>query len=173
MWPNEPVEQWLTEQGVARNLAKNLRRRQIQDCRVRVWCNPVPAGGASEARVKTTARASAFAAGADCGSTTICKGVSHAVATAVGLGVGAGCDDGAAAISDCLVSTRGNGLRFGGGRIRSRAASRVSPMGCEAQGGSDVEASASGVKNPTDEQLMAMALLAIRRRRLTTPTPRV
>jgi hypothetical protein len=167
------VNEWLTEQGVARNLADNLRRLGRQDCRSLVRCEPVPAGSNCEATVKTTARAKAVAFGSEAGSDPVLKGVCHAVTSPDGVGAAGGSGTFAYCSANSSASALGHGLRVGGGRIRTRACSRVVPAGAVAVAGSDVRAFARGIKNPTDEQLLAMAALAIGRRRLTRTTPRV
>jgi hypothetical protein len=163
-----------TEQGVARNLAKNLARLQRQDCRILVRCEPIPAGSNCEVVVRTSSRARVVALGVEAGSDPILvKGVCHAVASPDGVGVTGGSSAFAYCDASSSVGAAGYGLRAGGGRIRTRASANVVPAGAAAIAGSDVRAFARGVKNPTDEQLLAMAALAVGRRRLTRTTPRV
>ena len=153
MWPNEPIEQWLTEQGVARNLAEKLRLRQ--DCWVRVRCEPVPAGSDCDATVTTDVLVEPTGSGSTCG-----------------------CDVVVDVCGISCVSPAGSGLRVGGGRPRVKTSScavsvRVPAFSTATPCGSDAHAYARGIHNPTDEQLMVTALMAIRRRRLTTPSSRV
>jgi len=158
---------WDTDQGTARNLARNLARYQIQDCRVQVLCEPTPAGSTYRATVRTTARAMAIAEGMVAGATPLCRGTTHAEVTLLGYGAECGAASAVDVAASSGVATTGFRLRVGGGRIRAHAGAHTTPIGASALAGSPGKAEARGVKNPTDEEMVSVVLAAIRKRRLT------
>lgn len=158
---------WDTDQGVARNLARNLARYQIQDCWVGVLCEPVPAGSNYRVTARATARAMAITEGMIAGSTPLCRGTAHARVSLSGYGVECGATPIVDVTSSSWVSTTGHRLRIGGGRVRTNAGSRTVPTGAVAIAGSPGTATAQGIKNPTDEEMVTTVLTALRRRRLT------
>lgn len=152
---------WDTDQGVARNLAKNLANQQVQGCRVYTTTDPVPAGSYYRASVLATAQANSVSYGVLSGATPLCSGATTATAYAVGWGVDVGTGGACDVSAFSQVEFVGYGCKVGGGRIRTKASAQVSPAGAFAVGGAYVESRARGVKNPTDEELMAMAMTLI------------
>jgi len=69
-------------------------------------------------------------------------------------------------VRGAAVDTVGSGLKVGGGRIRAQAGASTSPIGGFAYPGVPAVAIASGVKNPSDEEMVLVALAAIKRKQL-------
>lgn len=160
------AEAWRSEQGVARNLARNLSKRQIQGCRVQTRTDPVPAGSNCVASVRTGARASAAGSGVSTGSNPLGYSATSASVSVIGSGAATG-SDAASVVAGSAVSTSGFGLKHGGGRIRTRAGSKVTPTGARSIAGSSGIAFFKGIHNPTDEEMMLVVVMAAKRRRLT------
>ena len=157
MWPNEPIEQWLTEQGAAGNLARNLRERAVQGCRVTTTTEPVPAGGDCVASVRTTSRVAAVAFGVEAGAAAG-QGSRHSAVQVIGAGVDSGTGGSCVVCSVSTALPSGHGARVGGGRVRARASSVSTFASSYAVGGYQTTARARGVKNPTDEELLSIAM---------------
>ena len=160
-----------TDQGVARNLARNLARRAVFDCAVRVRTEPVPAGAAARATVRAAGRAVAICGGMEAGSDP----QPTASASAVGVAAPTGCLCG----SPKRVTTACHGRVAASSSGCTAQASPVADAHCSATAfspptgvpaGSLGIAAARGIKNPSDEEVIAWMLLS-RRRNLTARPP--
>tara|TARA_R110000868_G_scaffold42852_1_gene144549 strand:+ start:564 stop:1214 length:651 start_codon:yes stop_codon:yes gene_type:complete len=156
MWPNEPIEQWLTEQGVAGNLARNLRKTAVQGCRVQTSTDPVPAGSNCVSSVRATSTASAVTFGSNAGS-AVATSSGNSANSPSGWGVDSGAGSPCDVCTGSLATVVGYGLRVGGARVRAVASAVSTFSSSYAVGGYQGTAQARGVKNPTDEELLAIA----------------
>jgi hypothetical protein len=150
---------WFTEQGAAGNLARNLRKLAVQGCRVQTSTDPVPAGGGCVASVRATSEVVAASSGAEVGGESDCGASQRGSAVSVcGYGAEAGAGFPGEVCSSSVSSFTGSGLRVGGGRVRAVASSVATFSSSHAVGGYQGTASARGVKNPTDEELLSIAM---------------
>mgnify|MGYP003344692152 CR=1 FL=1 len=165
--------QWDTSQGVAKNLAENLRRAAQQGVRRRVTTDPVPAGAAVAVSARGEGRAVIVGYGAEGGVEHVVRRTTAGMARVVEVAASAGSDISPLVAASSRVPVRGCGVGARSGGAAVSAGVRVVVRGSGSAAGWEERSTPRGVMNPTDEELMTLAFQAIQRRPLTRNIKRI
>jgi hypothetical protein len=174
-WGGIPVaETWDTDQGVARNLARNLAFERIEDVDVVPYVSEQAGSGANTPKGSGSATAVVVGGGCYSGTGFVVAGGSvranaYVKPESVGAFVGV---NSTTAVADSMTAVTGGGAACG---------SKVPSFSCDSeavptsyyQGVSGVvsEIFVRGIQNPTDEEIAVLVnLLTSKRKRDTTRT---